>query len=1093
MKQKDENENAEYLKKLCSDFVSDVKRLIVQNLENLSSQRHLVEPEFQEILHHARLCQAVAEGYVGQEELLKQVERYLHDPRQNVNPLVLHSPQGGGKTATIATLVKLTKTWFTENSVVVVRFLGSTSNSGNVLDLLRSISLQITAAYGMLSPHIHRELGTLLETLTYFRALIQQVSDRYASTTPLFIYLDGLERVFPVDEAARVLWAVKQLPPNVHLIFTVVPIIRDFDILKQIAGLVTQMDCIMSIEELSETSARSLIKQILDSHSRTVDSAQQTIIDQVVAKYKQPIIIKLLAQKMCQLRSGETIDRLADTEKYNLITRLEKDNILEVDLTALENTFGEATLNQILAYIIVSRIGVTEMEMEELIRTNQDVLAALSSSSCILNENQTIPSYVLLHIKLTLLPYLTYQYAYGRMTLSWKHQGMLQSAAARYSVLYPGIDPQLITEDDTENTLEIHDHLAKLYLQKQEEQIKLDSDDKMAPAQLWCLLEMLPAHMKVLIPIEGIDKIKKQVLFNLDWLVDMAKTSSIHALLRVLADVLDMIRHLRREDVLTEKTEMSDVGLLHSCLHEAIRGLTRFPANHLAVELLARLHPHDLQYPFLKDLHSDVLKWVGGGSHDKKGALIPLYPCLPPAGRTLELNMPGASHIIGICGTSGELLAVFNEKTDVDVWNISLREKVQHLVTGKEQKKEGFLLAESGKFLLSTEYSHINHQNVLTVWSVETGIKLLEQTFPFAFDTVRLSNNDQRLIVGTTMQNIQGSESNNKCFLIVDINTREIQGVIDCGNVHTQGISKVAISSANNFVSVGAGKSKDLAIWKNQELTHKIDLESEAKFLFVHDDKQIAVCLSPTAGILTIVNIFDGKIHLAVEEDSFKKISDAYLSKNGEHVLLATQKEGIIVYSIRSGDVVKVIGKVTDSQENETEVKYKQFPTKIAVDPLELILAVGYKNGEIDLYYIPSGSLIHSIQAHTAQVNTLTFYSTINLLSSSDDNNVKQWRLQSLIDQALGDQFDPVSDSKWNGIRQFEEKTELEKTDKPDKSKDKTDYPGWNDDITSAMMSHDGQHVITTDRDSVRHWESKTGKSRRKPSFYNSHQFSAVN
>ena len=89
-----------------------------------------------------------------------------------------------------------------------------------------------------------------------------------------------------------------------------------------------------------------------------------------------------------------------------------------------------------------------------------------------------------------------------------------------------------LTEEATSFTLMLQEHLANLYLITDGEQLFSESARNSARTHEVELVQMpqpvvkenqfklqrLPTHIKVLIPVEGLDRSKAKLLFNLDWL-----------------------------------------------------------------------------------------------------------------------------------------------------------------------------------------------------------------------------------------------------------------------------------------------------------------------------------------------------------------------------------------------------------------------------------------------------------------------------------------------------------------------------------------------------------------------------------------------
>ena len=91
--------------------------------------------------------------------------------------------EGSGKSAMLA---KLASTLTDGKATVVTRFLGTSSNSTNLLDTMQSVVFQIVSAY-------EQEL-TFPESVEDLKAEFERSLKFATAEAPLFLLLDGVDR-----------------------------------------------------------------------------------------------------------------------------------------------------------------------------------------------------------------------------------------------------------------------------------------------------------------------------------------------------------------------------------------------------------------------------------------------------------------------------------------------------------------------------------------------------------------------------------------------------------------------------------------------------------------------------------------------------------------------------------------------------------------------------------------------------------------------------------------------------------------------------------------------------------------------------------
>ena len=445
-----------------------------------------------------------------------------------------------------------------------------------------------------------------------------------------------------------------------------------------------------------------------------------------------------------------------------------------------------------------------------------------------------------------------------------------------------------------------------------------------------------------------------------------------------------------------------------------------------------------------------------------------LYSLVSPLQRKpLRHSFLGPTHMIGFL-QEGTVAVMFSQKTGVDIWKIETGELLQRFAVNPEQRLFGVIAGDVSEFVIISHYSHLDHKQQLSVWSSETGVRLVHSTFEQNFEHLALNKSDDTLVVVTTMQ-LPGSSKFKRCLLAVDIHTKEIVHTLEASDIHEDGITKVYFvenaDGTESVVTLGDRKGKDMGIWSLQDaaLKHKVDIGCAVDFFQYSRGLQMAVCANFREGVIHIVDMMNGTISKTERKPLYLGMVDLYLPKTGKFLIIATPKNGVITYNVESPDDDTMIALPSQFDDDAP------IPSKITMDEKERFLLIGYETGMIRVYSLSSGDLIQQLHSHTKRVNSLLVRGD-KLFSASDDGTAKVWSYLSNVSAAL------ISDATMPEINQFVSmKNNGDKL--PMVGGEKQVYPHGQEDISCVMAHPDGKRVITSSHTGpIKLWDIETGK-----------------
>lgn len=1051
-----------YLKELCADFVADVKELVLQSVSKRSS--HLLrslEMQVQlETIHHLRICERKSQSVHGQRELLETVRNFLRDPSRNSQPFIIHGPSGCGKSAGVASAAKTCREWFSGDCVTVVRFLGTTVASSNIHDTVTSIVTQICLAYGLDIPDEVEELGTLYKALSTFRATLDNVSKDHAFSRPLLIFLDGIDQLRPYSECLEALWAVKNLPPNVHVILSSIKEYGSADFFGALVTLLTSPGCMAEVKAIRSDEVNSFVQDHLRRKQRKLSEEQEKAVLLAAGDANNlPLYLNIILHEATRWEST-----LSDPV---LLPSTASDALMSV-LDRLEKEFGDSIIRFFASYLTVSQVGIIIEEMVDLLSSNKEVMQELYSLGILsLEGTPTFPVAMVMALKHRLEEFVEERLVFGRRGFGWSHREFKRAVAERYNIIVDGAAEEQLQEDMANFTLMLHEHFANIYVAKEDRSNRLSDlyvtssaeQDKVLECSSALVLSIddvlksnrLAHHLRVLLPIEGLARIKKCLIFDFKWLQSRLICPGVtNTTLRDVLSIYNLSRHLINESVIEDTC--ADIEVMFEFLQRTLRHISKDPGV-LAIEILSRLGEVSKLHSGIAQLVRQAEEWL---QKTDRRMLVPLRSVWTQPGCLVRHSLVGPTHFLGYL-QDGEVAVLFSEKHGIDVWRLQTGELLHRFGICREQSMEGILTGHSAEFVILTHYSHINRLTGFDVWSTETGIRLLSSNFQREFEAMALDEDDQLMVVATLVQSEQTKDLE-RCILGIAVLTKDILFRLPTGDLHREGVGKLMFvcnikRETNSVVSFGRSPSQDLGFWdlETGALDFSLDLGCTPNHVCLNADHKVIVCGSSVTGTIVIVNLARGTIDQKIEGDDHKDLTD--IDTRGDDIFITNPKSGIVILSISQNTSVRVIN---------TDVPSHAIPTKLLITGKgERLLFVGYDTGMICVFDISSSdAILGTLKGHKGRVNSLSLTRYGQLLSTSDDGSALVWNYRSLLEEKPED-------------------VEEEGGNADVKLKKERGVAAGNDEIRCFVVTSDEQKVITgsgSGSGSIQIWDIKSGE-----------------
>ncbi|KAK3582782.1 hypothetical protein CHS0354_035720 [Potamilus streckersoni] len=363
-----------------------------------------------EVLQHATMAVDRCAMFHGREDILDSVEKYLTN--ENSEPLVLYGQSGCGKTSIVAQVAKQVPLIYHRNAVVVLRFLGTSPDSSNLWKLLRSLSEQISICYNKDRKLIPVDLEGLK---SYFLQLLECAT----ASNPLVILLDSLDQLSAEHKAHKLNWLPPKLPKNVHMILSVYTEARDIISMLKLLFLSKSF---ISVPVFSAQLSTDILKSWLKMKNRTLTSEQFNIVEDLFKQCSLPLFVKLIFDQVLAWKSYTPLSecKLASTVQKSI----------EELLFQLEKKHGQVLVSRSLAYVTASRVGISEVELEDLLSLDDVVLNAVFQLH--LPPFRRIPPILWVRIRHDISQYLVDKEVDEVRTFFWYHRQFFEASETRY-------------------------------------------------------------------------------------------------------------------------------------------------------------------------------------------------------------------------------------------------------------------------------------------------------------------------------------------------------------------------------------------------------------------------------------------------------------------------------------------------------------------------------------------------------------------------------------------------------------------------------------------------------------------------------------
>ncbi len=623
-------EHSSYLNTFCTDFIADMKRLI--DGSNLTGKH--IQTCCQEVLHHASFAQRKCELFHGRTKEVSAIKEYLINCNDSSSPLIVTSQSGYGKTALLAHVASQIHAWFNDKCVLILRLMGTSPQSSDILNTFKSIVDQICFIYGCKPVYTDKQIVTPGERKRFFSQLLGTVS-KSKKNLPLIIVLDAVDQLHDNFDAFNMSWLPRKLPENVFMIVSMLS--NRYRCLENTKKRISDPHKYIEIKHLSQQSADEVIKSFLSSQNRCLTQDQTDLVRKSFSTSKQPLLLKLL---------------LDNAKLWNSYTQVEDITLLPSVCDAIKKLFsnleikyGKVFISNTLGYITCSPGGLSNIEMEDVLSCDNSVLSEVYQyHDPPLEDIIRIPSLMWSRLQYALREYLATRQVDDKTVVTWYHRLFWETAEEVYlysqvrrKVLHSALADLFLQEDGIQKTVSL----------RQRDKIMINVDRCVQPQHLISRnkrkLNILPYH---LYQAGRNEELKSHCLVNFKWLYTTLKAF----------ESVDIAKDYKTWFEKDEFKYDHEVELINKLLSINTMLLWRAP-NTFAFHVVDKLCSFTEGYPMLGQMVSDAVQWTK----------ISKYPQLVPTHPIYCQGIDGPITFESVIG--GDVIICDNETTIVCLWS----------------------------------------------------------------------------------------------------------------------------------------------------------------------------------------------------------------------------------------------------------------------------------------------------------------------------------------------------------------------------------------------------------------------------------------
>ena len=286
--------------------------------------------------------------------------------------------------------------------------------STDLKSLLLSVCEQLAVNYRCLVQSYPKKIHDL-------RDLFINLLNESSLQRPLVVIFDALEQLSESDEARKLWWLPVHLPRFVRIVLSTLP--NKHGILQKLRCLIHEEDNYIELIPRDRKMCSQVLKHQLLRVKRKVTSGQQIYVNNAFSKCTLPMFVNLTFREVRHWRSHRDVD-----ESSLCVTVHES---IEQLFWSLERKCGQKLVSRALGYITMAKMGLSEMELEDVLALDNSVMNELNENTRPSNPLR-VPYLYIAKLKEGLSGYLIERHVKNVTLLVWANRHLQLIAQKLY-------------------------------------------------------------------------------------------------------------------------------------------------------------------------------------------------------------------------------------------------------------------------------------------------------------------------------------------------------------------------------------------------------------------------------------------------------------------------------------------------------------------------------------------------------------------------------------------------------------------------------------------------------------------------------------
>ena len=248
------------------------------------------------------------------------------------------------------------------NYAIILRFLGTTPATSNIVATFNSVIQQIGRIYNLKTNP--RPLLTSMEVRDFLMEQLVLISSLYPNKK-LVIVLDSIDQLDARNYSLD--WFISSLPENVKMIYSTLP--NHGEILSGLMkNKALSSQNFLEITTLDQKIAKEILEDWLKRANRSITADQWTVVSSMLETATiYPLYIKLLFDIVCKWPSYFEPDK-------SFKNCINIDKCIKYLFVVLEAEHGKLLFSRAIIYLSAFQNGISENEIEDILSLDDDVL-----------------------------------------------------------------------------------------------------------------------------------------------------------------------------------------------------------------------------------------------------------------------------------------------------------------------------------------------------------------------------------------------------------------------------------------------------------------------------------------------------------------------------------------------------------------------------------------------------------------------------------------------------------------------------------------------------------------------------------------------